>query len=122
MLVSREEAVDGVGLLLEPVKSRQPFLVFEPSPEDNCLPVPGKGSSKVMVSGGVIASVIGVNRQRTRQSLLLAVEKGPYGETSQQIQNPLGGLQEVLSAFNGIESTLAGELELEYQEPVEVRS
>lgn len=120
--VAREEAVTGTGLLISPASAGGPFLTFETQQDDNCLPVPKERDHKVPVFGGVIAEVTVVNREVGADPLVLEIAVGPYGETSQVIQHPLGAGQRVLTAFGGIESPIRSSISMAFQERVEVRS
>jgi hypothetical protein len=118
--VAFEEAFTRVGLEIGTEHAGKPFLVFEASASDDCLPVPRTAQRRVPVYGRVIAEVGDVEREVRTDPIHFEVELGAYLETSQRIQHPLSIAQEVLSAFGGLEAPLQSEMTLRFEEGVEI--
>lgn len=118
--VSALEAPTRVGLAFAPASASVPFLSFQVPKGSKCVPLPDKSARTVQVDGGVIAAVARVDVEAKTNKLALLVERGPYGEASQAIQHAESAPQEVLSSFGEIESPLASEVQLTFQEGVEI--
>jgi hypothetical protein len=118
--VAFAEAFTQVGLEIGNEHPGTPFLVFEASAGDDCLPVPRTAQRRIPVYGRVIAEVGILEREVRSDPIHFEVELGGYFEASQRIQHPLSIAQEVLSAFGGLEAPLQSEMALHFEEGVEV--
>jgi len=118
--VAFPETFSGVGLLIGPRNVRKPFLAFEASPGDDCLPLPKAAQRRVPVYGRVIAEVGATYFEVRTDSIDFEIEGGDYLEERQRIQKPQSLAQQVLSAFGGVEAPLASAMTLRFEEGVEI--